>query len=373
MRKIHGYSFVLLLMAALFVIVEPSLAQNTVFSKYDYANKKSNISVAATIAKVGTIKHKNSSFSSTVSSTHLCINDSTILTDTVPGGKWASLDTTIAIIDSVSGKVTGVVTGIDTLINSNLTDTSFVVLYIDSILNPSFLVVLDSICVGATTTVTNFIAGGTWALSNTNGVLDSVVFTGAVAGIDTISYTISNICGTFTSSKTILVNALADAGVITGPSSVCQGAVISIYDTTQSGVWTNTGHYTSLDTSSLTGINPGVDTINYTVTNGCGTVTSSKIITVNTLADPGVILAPDSICIGATITASDSVAGGIWGHFNNALNVDSNLITGVNAGTDTVFFTVTNSCGPKAALKTIVVLPLADAGVITGSRRASQW
>jgi hypothetical protein len=57
--------------------------------------------------------------------------------------------------------------------------------------------VLSEICSGSTTALTNSVYGGGWSVVNNHATISSSgVLTGISAGMDTVIYTISNVCGT---------------------------------------------------------------------------------------------------------------------------------------------------------------------------------
>jgi uncharacterized protein YjdB len=79
------------------------------------------------------------------------------------------------------------------------------------------------------------------------------------------------------------------------------------------------------------------------------------------------ISGPSSVCIGSTITLSDSTAGGIWSSLNAAVATvgSTGIVTGLGVGTTTISYTVTNACGAVSATKTITVT--ASPGLISGA------
>ena len=93
----------------------------------------------------------------------------------------------------------------------------------------------SAVCVGANITLTDAASGGVWSASNANATVSGGVVTGVSAGIDTIIYSVTTACGTATATKTISVNPLPVAGSITGPSSVCATATITLSDATSGG------------------------------------------------------------------------------------------------------------------------------------------
>ncbi len=59
----------------------------------------------------------------------------------------------------------------------------------------------------------------------------------------------------------------------------------------------------------------------------------------------GIVSGDTSVCSGSQIIFVDTVAGGAWSVSNGNAVITDSLVTGVAAGTDTVIYTLTNSCG----------------------------
>ncbi len=197
--------------------------------------------------------------------------------------------------------------------------------------------------------------------------------TGVSAGSATITYSVTNTCGTATATKSITVNPLANAGTITGASSLCAGATTTLSSNGDAGgTWSSDNSAVATVNASgvVTGVSAGSATITYTVTNTCGTATATKSITVNPNANAGTISGASSVCAGVTTTLSSSGdAGGTWSSDNTAAATvnSSGVVTGVNAGSATITYTVTNNCGTATATKSITVNPNANAGTISGA------
>ncbi|NCX95569.1 MAG: hypothetical protein EBX41_04010, partial [Chitinophagia bacterium] len=73
------------------------------------------------------------------------------------------------------------------------------------------------------------------------------------------------------------------------------------------------------------------------------------------------IIAPiagaNTVNVGATVTLTDSTAGGAWSSSNNSIATvnSSGTVRGVAAGAVTITYTVTNSCGNNYAVKNVTV------------------
>jgi hypothetical protein len=222
-------------------------------------------------------------------------------------------------------------------------------------------------------------SGGTWRSSS--ATLASVDVYGTVFGYTsgsvTISYTVSNGCGSSTATHAVTVNPMPFAGTISGPAAVCSGANITL---SRSG-GTGAGNWYSLvpsiagvgaTTGIVTGGTPGTTTILYVVSGPCGDDTAYYTMTVNALPAAGSITGPTTVCEGATITLSNptGTAGGVWTSTNAARATVSTagIVTGVGAGTVTISYTaITTSCGTAATSSSLTVNPAPRAGIITGA------
>ncbi len=108
-------------------------------------------------------------------------------------------------------------------------------------------------------------------------------------------------------------------------------------------------------------------TYTYTLTaNGCSHSQTVTVV-VNPVADAGAISGPDTVCQGMTITLTDPAPGGTWSSSTGNTSVAGGVVTGINAGTDIVSYTVA-LCGPIAATKSLVILPTSDCSTAIGSQ-----
>jgi uncharacterized protein YjdB len=147
---------------------------------------------------------------------------------------------------------------------------------------------------------------------------------------------------------------------ITGTGSVCVGSTITLGSATTGGVWSssNTGVATVSTSGLVSGISTGTATISYTATGSFGTGTITRIVTVNALPpSAGTITGTAIITAGNNTTLSNAVTGGIWSSSNTTLAYvgSTGVVTGVTAGTTTISYTVTNSCGSAVAIRVITV------------------
>ncbi len=243
-----------------------------------------------------------------------------------------------------------------------------------------------SICVSASTILTDATPGGTWSLSNSHAFMAAApamavpgkMVVGYSAGTDTLIYTVTNACTSKTVKKPVAINP--PPAPITGSNHVCTGANTTLADTNAGGKWVSSNPAVSA-IDSLTGIMSGIsignDTIVYTLPTGCATQT---LITVNSL--PGIysITGGGSYCSGGTgahvgLSGSDSLL-----HYQlyNGLVATGSPVTATgtaidfgiltNAGTYSVVAT-NPSTGCKSNMSStavISVLPLPTAYTVTG-------
>ncbi len=107
------------------------------------------------------------------------------------------------------------------------------------------------------------------------------------------------------------------------------------------------------------------DTVFCLLTNAAGdTVLDTSnyhIMTVNASVHPSLITGGDSVCMGGTLTVSDSVAGGLWHSANTSIfTVDSvtGVITPVAPGQARVVYTITTgNCPDSVRLRIRVEVP----------------
>ena len=86
------------------------------------------------------------------------------------------------------------------------------------------------------------------------------------------------------------------------------------------------------------------------------------------LPNAGTISGPTAVCLGSTITLTSDIAGGTWSNYHHAIDtVDaSGDVYGRAPGTDTVLYTLTNTCGPVATAAFITVDTLLTGQPISG-------
>ena len=309
----------------------------------------------------------------TLGNPHVCVGSSTTYSNTVAGGVWSSLSASIATV-SVTGDVHGVAHGVDsiryTITNSCGSAVASTAITVDTVIVAAPIAGPVTVCVGASINLSNAYTGGTWTASNGKATVNaSGMVSGVTAGVDTITYSFSNACGLYTSTKVITVEVPTSAGTITGTSPICSGTWAAYTATVPGGVWlSNDASVATVDLSGfVTGRAQGSAIISYMFNNSCGS--SVATATVNIERAVSMITGSDSVGLGMMTTFSDTVTGGIWTSNNASIaSVDSftGVVTGVASGNTTIVYTATNICGTTQNNKTIEVGIPGSAGTITG-------
>ncbi len=151
---------------------------------------------------------------------------------------------------------------------------------------------------------------------------------------------------------------------IGGPSAVCTDDSVVLFNAVSGGEWAvSNSFYATVSVAGIVkGLVPGVVTISYTKTRGCGAArTMTKTVTINVSPAAGTLSGGSTVCVGQTTTLTASVSGGTWSTPGANASVSAGgVVTGIAAGLALVSYTVTNSCGSVAATKMLTVIPEAD-------------
>ncbi len=222
------------------------------------------------------------------------------------GGTWFSLDSTIISVDHTSGLITGVSAG-----DAFFGFSADVVEWSDFCWGEQIMHVFapdsvpitgpSTVCLGYTIALTDSFYGGPWTASNANATVTAGVVSGLTPGIDTIFYTVPSMCMTRV-SYVITINPLLIPYSISGATSVCTGATIILSDAASGGTWSVRNANATISSGVLSGVIAGLDTINYTVSNICGTANATYPITIN--ASPTISASFTDGCGDDTLTAT---------------------------------------------------------------------
>ncbi|PQJ12533.1 hypothetical protein CJD36_001935 [Flavipsychrobacter stenotrophus] len=352
--------------------VVTGISTGSVFARYSIFNSCGGVTIGTPITVnplpvAGTIS----------GAATLCAGSAVSLSETVSGGVW-SVSATGASSVNTAGVVTGIVAGADTIYYTVNTSCGTAVASFPFTVNPlpvaGAISGASSACVGTSVSLSGSVMGGSWScnLPGIATITSSGVVTALAAGAAIISYTVTNSCGTAYDTAIFTVNPLPVAGAISGPGVVCEGSNISLTTTATGGTGAWSSGVVSIATVSgsgtVYGVLAGTVSISYTVTGICGVNSSSTAITVNPLPIAGSISGLSTVCAGNLISLTDAASGGVWSSTNTLVATigSTGVVTGVNIGTTTISYTVTNSCGTIAATMPLIVITIPSPGTITG-------
>jgi gliding motility-associated-like protein len=302
--------------------------------------------------------------------TSVCVSDTIVLTDSIVDGVWSPRFPIVTLvgIDRESTFVIGDFPGNDTIY---YTLASGCVATYPITVNPLAPIVgpfPQQVCVGSTISLTDAVGPGTWSTSDpTKGTIDGVgILTGIDSGVINVTYTVTATgCQAF---YQVTINPLP--GPILGDSLICQGSVETLIDTFAGGIWsvgtgttTGTG-VTIVDSSGVLYANfASIDSIFYTLP-----ITMCKVnfeITVDSFANVIATGGTGQICLGGALSFIDSVPGGVWtttnsitGSISTSVTGDSVTFTSLEAGVDTLYYTLTYGALTCPGYYPITVNPL---------------
>ena len=220
------------------------------------------------------------------------------------------------------------------------------------------------------TAIANYVTTSTGTTLTPTGLSYTPTF--GYTGTDSFKVSVTD--GTASDSITIYVtiSPLPVVGLISGPTTLCAGATISLTNTSTGGTWTSSNTAVAVvgaATGIVTGLSTGTTIISYAVTNACGTSVDTQMVTVVGLPNAGTITGPATLCPGTSATFTDLVTGGTWISSNPAVAVvgaTSGIVTGIATGTAIISYSATNFCGTATDTQAVVVTLTPSAGVITG-------
>lgn len=207
---------------------------------------------------------------------------------------------------------------------------------------------------------------------------------GLVAGRDTITYSVTNVCGTGSVNRQIRVLAPASAGFIVAPDVFCAPATTFVYDTLANGdtategTWGSLGGGLFISNVSVafgqTDVSPSpvTNTIIFTPTpNYCGALTTTKDVTISNYPYAGIVSGDTTVCVGAQTTLTDDPGNGdLWYSADPATaSVDLfGVVTGNVGGTTQIFYVANSAnCGSDTTdAHTMIVKSLSPVGFIFG-------
>ncbi len=154
-----------------------------------------------------------------------------------------------------------------------------IVIYVHVNTHPSAGVISGptGVCLMHTMTLTETVTGGTWSVTNGCATISSTgLVTGVLPGLDTVWYKVNTSCGRDSVSYVISVDPSVDLSGITGMDSICPGDTITLTDITPGGHWASADStiVRSLGGGVYVGVNGGITTVMYILSNACGTDTA---------------------------------------------------------------------------------------------------
>ncbi len=302
-----------------------------------------------------------------VGTLNVCVGSTTLLSCSSTGGVWSSGSTGIAFVSA--GLVNGISAG---TANISYTVTSTTCSQVATVTVDPVPVISGShhVCVLGTTTLSSSIAGGVWSTGYINISVGST--TGIVTGLgtptDVVFYTLPNGCQATFAMTIDPLPALVSFPV---PRDMCEGTSATLTAYAPGGVWSSTN--TSLavigpTTGIVNALAAGLDTIEYAMSNACGSTIALRPLIIMNLPDPGTISGPSSVCVDHVVTMTNPATSGVWStRYGLAAISSGGSLLGVSAGVDSVIYTdATATCGTASVSKPVTVNQLADAGSITG-------
>ena len=189
---------------------------------------------------------------------------------------------------ALTAPVTYTLTGTDTIVGpSTLYVTVDPTSFTGAITGPSV------VCTGATITLADTSAGGSWSSSSSTlaTVSGGGVVTGVATGLVTISYVHTGACGADTLTSAMAVQTIPHAAPVAGIDSVCPGNTITLTDAATGGTWSSAD--ATIATVSSTGVVYGVASgtvaIRYRLANTCGADSATMNVQVR----------PEAACVTA--------------------------------------------------------------------------
>ena len=208
-------------------------------------------------------------------------------------------------------------------------------------------------------------AAGTTAYVAGTPALNVYVHPTTISTTTVVNYigTVTN--GVCTSSDTAVVTINPGAAAITGTSSICLGASVTLSNTTAGGTWTTSNTTVAsinATTGVITGLSSGTDTVYYTAS-GC---TAFMVITVT----PGIpaITGANSVCVAGTTTLSNTTTGGTWTTATPAIatvNSTTGMVSGVGIGSAIITYTAPVTGCTDTALVNVIGSPNPITGTTT--------
>ena len=297
-------------------------------------------------------------------STQVCAGSWISLSETVSGGTWLSNNMAVAIADA-SGNVTGVSQGtaVISYFVANACGISSAMATVTVSASASNIIGNDSVGIGGTRYLYDTTLNGTWSSSDP-AIISINSATGVAEGVGpgsaTITYTVSNSCGS-TFATEVLYTGMTAAGSVSGTDTVCVGSSTTFSDAVTGGVgvWSSSNtSVASVDGSGdVTGLAFGQATISYTYSNGFGSAYATHPIFVNAAPIDSIngysIYSESGSYPFQGYTRNDTggwvPTAGIWTSSNPSVaqfySTSGAILTIIGYGSTTIKFSASNTCG----------------------------
>ncbi len=203
-------------------------------------------------------------------------------------------------------------------------------------------------------------------VSGTGGPVDFGLLT--AAGTYTIAATNATTACSRLMTGSATVSVGVSSGVISGPGSLCLGALITLTDTTGGGTWSSSDPAVATVNGSgmVFGVSWGAALISYSLGGFC-----TPTHTVYVSPTPAPIAGSTSVCLGASDTLFDGTAGGTWSSSDPVVATISpvaGIFFGVTLGTATITYTTPVGCSTS---EVISVVPAVCSGTPVGGSAVS--
>ena len=217
----------------------------------------------------------------------------------------------------------------------------------------------SSVSAGSNILLTDATGGGIWSASNGNASVLGGSVTGIAAGTVTISYAVTNGCGTAYATYLITVNGSSISGV----NALCSGTTTTLTSASPGGTWSMESLIARINSAGLLTASAdytGTATVTYTL----GGVHTTQVVTVYPNPTPIQITALE--CVGTTTTLSDATAGGVWSNSGDAIvsgvGTAGIFLAGAVAGSATITYTLPTGCYTTIS-RTVYANPFPITGV----------
>ena len=276
---------------------------------------------------------------------------------------WSTGETTQSIVASTSGAIHVDVT------NASGCVTTSANMYITVIPSVQATITANgptAICNGSNVILSGPAGNGisySWSNGATTATTQSITVSNG--GVYTLTVSTGNGC-TSTASQAVVVNTNPAVTITAnGPTLFCQGGSVTL---TASGATNYVWSDGSL-TPSITTTTPGNYFVIGTNNNGCSSTSATTVVSVSTMPVVSAITGANSVCESSTVQLTSATANGIWSSSNNFIATVSQtgVVTGLNAGTTNITYTVTNGACSSSVSAVMNVLNLPVVPTITPS------